>query len=381
MPYDTNNINYHAATGTEIQGYFYKSNIIITPITYSNTESITGSFSTDPTMVGSGFSIDTSNGSISGTTTISSDIEYNVSIASTQVATFRIVVSTEPKFTYINTSYTYLINSAISIPAPIIQASLWPERYYTLDASGVSDATISINSQTGIISGNSGNSQSTVTYTVKIINKFIEYSQNIIISTLNKLPQISYSGYGVTVDSGTFEFVQGVYGILRQNAITSNGVYSISRCSILTQLPRGLSFDNSGNIFGIPQTISVTYPYTITFTNSIESTSVVIYIRINKRYRLTHSLSYGTEFITPELQMRRKAECLQHNSNKSNESSNQRLYKMINGNRRGIECLSKNIVKSSSSSDVPGANIDLFYDNTIPVIGHIIRTRPSNIFQ
>ena len=94
---------------------------------------------------------------------------------------------------------------------------------------------------------------------------------------------------------------------------------------------------------------------------------------------MTPSLSYDV-LITPALQMRRKAECLQHKSNKNNESSNQRLYKMINrrGNR-GIECLSVNVLKSSSSSDVPGPSINLFHDPATQFIGNVSKIRPSNI--
>jgi hypothetical protein len=77
--------------------------------------------------------------------------------------------------------------------------------------------------------------------------------------------------------------------------------------------------------------------------------------------------------------MRRKAECLQHKSNKNNESSTRQLYNIItNGNRR-IECLSRSVVKSSSSSGVPGPSINLFYDPATPFIGNVSRTRPINI--
>ena len=184
-------------------------------------------------------------------------------------------------------------------------------------------------------------------------------------------------------NGGIFEFIQGIYGSLER--ITNNkveGKFSISGCNTSTRLPLGLSFsDITGTIFGIPETISEPHIYIITFTDDFESINSTITLCIKRRYSLTPSLSYDV-LITPELQMRKKAEILQHNSNKCNESKKQKLYKLLTrggNNNRSVECLSRNVLISSSSSDVPGPPINLFYDPTTQLIGNATRLRPNNI--
>ena len=396
MPYTSNN-NYHIDS-TGKAGYFYKSNSPLL-ITYlpepSATQYTDVSFGCTPSLP-NGLSIDAS-GSISGPTAINtlSDIDYTVSIRGKQISTdttrqfathtVRIVVSTEPKFTYLTSLYMFIQGSIITIPAPIIQALLWNTYYYYLEISydnqinANTTNTLNINPKTGAIEGRVLNYTGKISCVVVINNQFITYTHaDIIIDSVLPLQSIVYTGTNVVNNGGIFEFIQGIYGILQPSTQSSNGEYSILGCNTSTKLPLGLSFDASGNIFGSPQTISEPHIYTITFANSFESTSINIIICIKRRYILTPSLSYDV-LITPELQMRRKAECLQHKSNKNNESSTRQLYNIItNGNRR-IECLSRNIVKSSSSSGVPGPSINLFYDPATPFIGNVSRTRPINI--
>ena len=189
----------------------------------------------------------------------------------------------------------------------------------------------------------------------------------------------SYTGTNVINNNGIFEFIQGIYGSLQLN-ISNIGQYIISGCNTPTHVPLGLSFDvNTGTISGVPQTISAPHSYTVTFG----STTIVIVFCIKPQYRLTPSLSYDV-LITPELQMRKKAEILQHNSNKFIESKKQKFYKLLtrgSNNNRSVECLSKNVLTSSSSSDVPGPPINLLYDPSIPYIGNVSRTRPRNILD
>ena len=392
MPYDISNSNYHTDEFGKV-GYFYQSNRPLS-ITYTPSSVYTdASFVISPPLQ-TGLLLNGS-GSISGTTSINTlyDIEYTVVVKGIRVPSdtgsiefitteyIRIIVSTEPKFTYLTSSYMFVVGNTITIPAPIIQALLWDTYYFTLickDISGNIIDTLSIDAKTGIINGQV-NYTGIIKCEVTIFNKFINYKQPITIESVLPLQTIVYTGVNVLNNGGIFEFIQGSYGILQTSTQSSNGEYSISGCNTLTHLPLGLSFDNSGNIFGSPQTISEPHIYTITFSNSFENTSVNIAICIKRKYVLTPSLSYDV-LITPALQMRRKAECLQHKSNKNNESSNQRLYKMINrrGNR-GIECLSVNVLKSSSSSDVPGPSINLFHDPATQFIGNVSKIRPNNI--
>ena len=395
MPYDISNSNYHTDEFGKV-GYFYQSNnplsiIYKQPLPRLFTDA---SFTITPNLPRE-FLLDGS-GSITGITVINtlSDIEYTVVVSGIRVSSdtgsiefitteyIRIIVSTEPKFTYLTSSYMFVVGNTITIPAPIIQALLWDTYYFTLICKDISNNiidTLVINAKTGIISGKILNYTGIVDCEVTIFNKFINYKQPITIESVLPLQTIVYTGVNVLNNGGIFEFIQGSYGILQTSTQSSNGEYSISGCNTLTHLPLGLSFDNSGNIFGSPQTISEPHIYTITLTTSFENTSVNIAICIKRKYVLTPSLSYDV-LITPALQMRRKAECLQHKSNKNNESSNQRLYKMINrrGNR-GIECLSVNVLKSSSSSDVPGPSINLFHDPATQFIGNVSKIRPSNI--
>ena len=392
MPYISNS-NYHTDEFGKV-GYFYQSNRPLS-ITYTPSSVYTdASFVISPSLQ-TGLLL-AGSGSISGTTSINTlyDIDYTVTVrgrsSPSSLVEFittdyiRIIVSTEPKFTYLTSSYVFVMGNIINIPAPVIQALLWDTYYFTLICKDISENIIpeniiSIDAKTGIISGKILNYTGIIKCDVIIFNKFINYKQDITIESVIPLQTIVYTGVNVLNNGGIFEFIQGSYGILQTSTQSSNGEYSISGCNNVTQLPLGLSFDNSGNIFGSPQTISEPHIYTITFSNSFENTSVNIAICIKRKYVLTPSLSYDV-LITPALQMRRKAECLQHKSNKNNESSNQRLYKMINrrGNR-GIECLSVNVLKSSSSSDVPGPSINLFHDPATQFIGNVSKIRPSNI--
>lgn len=407
MPYDTSNINYHADSQTA-PGYFYKNNSLVTityiPIPPTIPPTIPPPnylFLIDP-LLPEGLTIDTNNGLITGTTASNTlwDIEYAVTISKIEtlqpnsvVATeyFRIVNSTEPKFTYLITSYTFkaLTGSKFITESPIIQALLWENDYYfKLIPPAGSNIALSIHPKTGIITGTINTTEQIInSYKVKIINKFIEYEQTISIKTVSPLPNIIYNGLGVILNDNIFEFIQGISGSLQTTSITTeqsnNGMYSISGCNSATRLPLGLLCDGiTGTIFGIPETISESRAYTITFTNSFETKNVVILLCVKRQYRLTPSLSYDV-FITPELQMRKKAECLQHTSNKFNESKKQKFYKLLtrgsNNNIRSIECLSRNLLISSSSSDVPGPPINLFYDPTIQLIGNVTRIRPNNI--
>ena len=391
MPYAINS-NYH---GDPI-GYFYKSNSPVT-ITYIPIYTTNHSFLIYPPLP-SGLSIDSSNGTITGTTALNtlSDSEYAVTVSTIEPnsiianVVIRIVISTEPKFTYLITSYTFKADTlnTLIIESPIRQALLWDDDYYfTLTPPSGSDTNIMlyIDNKTGTITGTFNTPNKSIKiYTVKIINKFIEYEQTISIITVAPLKPIEYIGLSVT-NGGIFEFIQGIFGSLQPDAIINylnNGKFSISGCTTSTQLPSGLSFNtNTGTISGVPETILEPHIYNITFADSFESIKVSITFCIKRRYRLTPSLSYDT-LITPELQMRKKAEILQHNSNRCNESKKQTLYKLItrgSNNSRSVECLSRNVLISSSSSDVPGPSINLFYDPTIQLLGNATRLRPNNI--
>ena len=392
MPYVTNP-NYHEDLPNS-PGYFYTTSSNVNIIYNNSLNTIAHSFSIAPSLNNTGLTIDMSNGSITGTTSSYklSDTEYLITrtdtLSNSMFFTFRIVVSTVPIFTYLNSLYIFKIGEIINIPQPIIQTSLWLNDYYfkLIPPTG-SNIELSIHPKNGTITDIYNTTiPISLQYTVKIINKFIEYEQTISIKTVSPLPNIIYNGLGVILIDNIFEFIQGISGSLQTNSITTeqsnNGMYSISGCNSATRLPLGLLCDGiTGTIFGIPETISESRAYTITFTNSFETKNVVILLCVKRQYRLTPSLSYDV-FITPELQMRKKAECLQHTSNKFNESKKQKLYKLItrgsNNNIRSIECLSRNLI-SSSSSDVPGPPINLFYDPTIQLIGNVTRIRPNNI--
>ena len=400
MPYNTNDNNYHL-DHPNTPGYFYKNNSDVS-IVYTPLDSSHNTFSITPPLNKIGLTLDSSNGSITGTTlSTPSDIVYDVVVTNTisknvHTEYFRIVVSTEPRFVYIISSYIFGVGQDIFIPAPTLQAQLSPDVIYykltLIDPSNVLiniPINIKIDPKTGEISSlpvTSLNNSITINYTVKIINRFIEYEQHISIKIVKPLSQIDYYGIGVINNGGIFEFIQGMPGSLRTNSTIDvqiiNGTYSISGCNTSTKLPLGLSFDvNTGTIFGIPKTISEPHTYTITLNNFFESKKVTIAFRIKRQYTLTPSLSYDV-LITPELQMRKKAEILQHNSNKFNESKKQTLYNILTkgkNNNRSLECLSRNILISSSSSDVPGPSINLFYDPTVQLIETGSRIRPSNI--
>ena len=393
MPYVTNS-NYHVDP-PNASGYFYESNSSV-DISYNIIYTNNHLFLIDPSLNNTGLSIDSSNGRITGTTASNklSDIEYTVTVSTITpnsiVATeyVRIVVSTEPKFTYLYSSYRFRAGeySTLLTESPIIQALLWDDYYFTL-ISPYSDIILSIDPKNGIISGTFFAPMVPITapFTVKITNKFIEYEQNFYFKIISPHPTLEYKdvGVGVIKNGGIFEFIQGIYGSLER--ITNNkveGKISISGCNTSTRLPLGLSFsDITGTIFGIPETISEPHIYIITFTDDFESINSTITLCIKRRYSLTPSLSYDV-LITPELQMRKKAEILQHNSNKCNESKKQKLYKLLTrggNNNRSVECLSRNVLISSSSSDVPGPPINLFYDPTTQLIGNATRLRPNNI--
>ena len=80
-----------------------------------------------------------------------------------------------------------------------------------------------------------------------------------------------------------------------------------------------------------------------------------------------------SNFTKQQLDMRRKAEILQHKNVKSNRTKKQRYAYLAKSNSSVVfgspNHKNENCIKSTRDSDVPGPEMSLYIDNSVPIFG------------
>ena len=351
-----------------------------------------------------GLDFDT-NGNITGTPTFPSispltTYTINAKNGSTILAstTVQILIDIVPEFYYINTPFV-LANNKQYIDTEVIKPTYtFGNKVGTKYSSSpdLSNIGLSINEDNGNIFGLTNTIINKQNYDITANNNNILYTTSITISVEN-VPTITYP-------NTIYNLTQGESVSIIPNQLTGNTsqVYSIS-----CKLPTGLTLNSAtGEISGIPTVLTTVYEYTVRVSDIIGDAYVKIKLSVIKTELappVRSNASYEDAITYPTIQMRRKAEILQHKQNSSKLTKQQYLALLAKGNgpyskrvwaTQGdaftssnisglpqsdstIACNSQNrlIYKPTSSSDVPGPIVNLFLDPNVQPNGYTAPNR------
>ena len=228
-------------------------------------------------------SINSTNGTISGTTTFSSlsptttyivDAFYNADDGDHNLNTSLIIsVNFLPIFNYPLSPYIVKILSNVIIKPTYLISNTQGITYTLISSPPLSDISLNLNAVNGFITGTPDVSSNFTTYTIRANNNGIIYDTSLNIS-VQYPPTISYP-------QSVYILTQGIEVIILPvvTQTTSNVTYYLSNC----ELPIGLFFNSAtGEISGTP-TMPTTYRnYLITISNSIGSATTTLILNVIK---------------------------------------------------------------------------------------------------
>ena len=375
-------------------------------------------FSILPSTLPNGLSFDPNNAIILGTTLFSSlsppiiytvtATENNIVIATT---TLTISVSFAPQFSYPYSPYILQENIATTPSSSIYPiyfiSNLTGTTYSEVSTSypTLADASLNLNTTTGVISGTPMLAFPIKTFIIRAINNNIPYEASLTIS-VQPIPTINYP-------QEAYKLTQEVpVSILPVNQNQFNVSYSIIGCSYIPttyNLPVGLVFNTTtGEISGTPTMLFPPSTYIVTITNLIGSSETTITLNVIKEFlappMVADNFSSNTFLTNPTIEMRRKAEILKYKKNSANLTKQQQ-YALLAQNKgpytprsfgnqgptntnpnignfpqvgNSLICNSnQTICAPTSSSDVPGPVMNLCYNPAVPLVGY----NPPNKFR
>jgi hypothetical protein len=262
----------------------------------------------------------------------------------------------------------------------------------------LADASLNLNTTTGVISGIPTLAFPIKNYFILAINNGITYVASLDIS-VQALPAINYP-------QQIYILTQGLpVSIFPVDQTQYNVTYSIIGCSYdptSYTLPVGLVFNTTtGEISGIPTVLTSFSSYTITITNVVGSSTTTLILNIVREIlappMVADNFSSNTFLTNPAIAMRRKAEILQYKKNSANLTKQQQYSRLAQNNGpytprsygnqgptntnpnignfpqvgNSLICNSNSIICApTSSSDVPGPIVNLCYNPAVPVIGY-----------
>jgi hypothetical protein len=346
--------------------------------------------------------INNTTGSITGTpnfssiipaTTYTVDASYSTGIVS---STINLSINFRPQFVYPQTPYVIAINTLTTIIPVYLINNSQTMIYTVIGLPLLSDISLNLNAQNGVISGTPLLTSSAQIYTIRANNSGVTYDASLSIS-VEQPPTISYPQSSYNLTQGQFVSIMPIVTTIQTGVIY--GINDLSQCA----LPLGLSFNTAtGEISGTPTLLTTSRKYTIYIINAIGSASTTLILNVAKVFLAPPVTGDGftsSACLTyPVVAMRRKAEIFKYKSNNANMSSN-RLFSLAaqgkgpyarrawgnqndlgsNPNISGLPQQGNTIICNSpailcaptSSSDVPGPIMDLCYDSTAPLIGYI----------
>ncbi|WMW77319.1 putative Ig domain-containing protein [Flavobacterium sp. 20NA77.7] len=248
----------------------YASAVTINPSGLANT----GTFTVSPSLP-SGLTINATTGVISGTpTVVSGATTYTVSSTTglgVGTSTFNLTVNDiAPALTYANTNL--VLNDPATI-SPTITSGMVAATYSITPSL---PSGLSLNSNTGVISGTPTAAIPITTFTITATN-----SGGVATATLNLYVGATANPTNLVYTGSPYAFAVGAT-ITPVSAPTNQGGVPTSY-SIAPALPNGLAFDTAtGAITGYPTVVTAAADYTVTATNPYGSTTATINIAINE---------------------------------------------------------------------------------------------------
>ena len=231
------------------------------------------SWSVSPSLP-SGLALSNTDGSISGTPTVtSSSTSYTVTASNSggsDTATITITVTEQlPVIVYSPNTFTLSVGTAMTAVSPTSYAG-------DVDSYAISPSLpsgLSLDTSTGELSGTPSAVSSSTSYTVTATNTAGTDTATLTIVVNDVAPSsITYSPNSFTLTKGT--------AMTTTTPTTTGG--TVTTWTVSPSLPAGLSIASSdGAISGTPTAVSSSAIYTITGTNTGGSTSTTVTVQVN----------------------------------------------------------------------------------------------------
>lgn len=264
------------------------TSVAMPTLTPTNTGGAVSSWSVSPTLP-TGLSMDTSTGVITGTpsadTTAANYVitATNASGSSSSTINLAVIPAVQPTISYTPNSRNFTLDTQISVLTPTTSGT-----FPSWSVSPVLPRGLSINAQSGVISGTPVRSVSQADYTVTATNSAGSSTTILTLAVVESIPDISFN-------ISSFSFVKNS----QISVITPVNLGSpATSWTITPTLSSGLSFSSlTGQISGTPSQSISTTTYTVTGTNSAGSDSATVQIAVVDNL-VAPSISYATSSAT-----------------------------------------------------------------------------------
>jgi hypothetical protein len=260
------------------------TSVAMPTLTPSNTGGTVASWSVSPSLP-TGLSLNTSTGVITGTPTAdTASSNYiitatNASGSSTTTLTLAVIPAVQPTISYTPSTRNFILDTAITAMTPTTSGT-----FPSWSVSPALPRGLSINAQSGVITGTPVRTTAQATYRVTATNSAGSSSTDLLLAVVESVPTISFN-------ISSFSFVKNS----AISVITPvNGGSPATSWTITPSLSAGLSFSSlTGQISGTPSASISSTTYTVTGTNSAGSASATVQIAVVDNL-LAPSITYST---------------------------------------------------------------------------------------
>lgn len=248
------------------------TNVSMPTLTPTNTGGAISSYSVSGTLP-TGVSLDTSTGVVSGTPSANSARETftvtatNATGSSSATLSLEVIPAVQPTISYPQSTYSFTLDSTISTLIPVTEGT-----FPTWSVSPSLPRGLSIDSQSGRITGTPTRVTATASYTVTATNSAGSSTTTLQLTVAETAPDVSFN---VTIYS--FVVNSAISVITPVNSGSPATSWSISPA-----LPSGLAFSTlNGQISGTPTGTSAATSYTVTGSNSAGSDTATVSIAVS----------------------------------------------------------------------------------------------------